>query len=76
MTQIENNEIGSSVRAKLNTALDKLDSVTIEVGGNSWNITLSDTGLVFSHAGTDLMKLDTSGNLTVIGDITAYGNIQ
>lgn len=34
MTEIINNEVGSSVRNKLNTALNKLDSVTVDGSGN------------------------------------------
>ena len=33
------------------------------------------TDLIFSHNGTLLAKLDTSGNFTAIGNITAYGTI-
>ena len=40
-----------------------------------WSITPSGTDLLFSYDGTDVGKLDSSGNLTVIGNITAYGTV-
>jgi len=30
---------------------------------------------MFAYNGTDKMKLDSSGNLTVVGNITAYGTV-
>jgi len=33
------------------------------------------TDLYFSYDGTNVGKLDSSGNLTVIGDVTAFGSI-
>jgi hypothetical protein len=43
------------------------------VGG--WNVTPSGTNLTFSYNGTNVARLDSSGNLTVIGNVTAYGTI-
>ena len=41
-----------------------------------WNIARdASNNLIFSHQGVAKMKLDTSGNLTVVGNITAYGTI-
>jgi len=40
-----------------------------------WSITPSGTDLLFSYDGTNVGKLDSSGNLTVIGNITAYGTV-
>lgn len=41
-----------------------------------WNIARdTNNNLIFSHQGVDKMKLDTSGNLTVVGDVTAFGTI-
>lgn len=55
MTEISNNEIGSSVRAKLNTALNKLDSVTVDGSGN---LTVS-PGLKIGEGQTITTILDT-----------------
>ena len=43
---------------------------------DNWTISEDGSGnLIFATNGTDTMKLDTSGNLTVIGDVTAFGTI-
>lgn len=46
---------------------------TIDFG--DWTITESSGVLYFATGGTNKMKLDASGNLTVVGDVTAYGTI-
>jgi len=46
---------------------------TVDLG--DWTITESSGVLYFAAAGTNKMKLDASGNLTVVGDVTAYGTI-
>lgn len=40
-----------------------------------WNITPTSTDLIFSYNGTNVAKLDSSGNFTVINNVTAYGTI-
>ena len=46
---------------------------TVDLG--NWTITESAGVLYFKSLGVNKMKLDASGNLTVAGDITAYGTI-
>jgi|14_taG_2_1085336.scaffolds.fasta_scaffold11234_4 hypothetical protein len=46
---------------------------TIDFG--DWTITESSGVLHFAASGTVKMKLDASGNLTVVGDVTAFGTI-
>lgn len=46
---------------------------TVDLG--NWTITESAGVLYFATGGTNKMKLDASGNLTVVGDVTAYGTI-
>jgi len=46
---------------------------TIDFG--DWTITESAGVLYFATGGTNKMKLDASGNLTVVGDVTAFGSI-
>ena len=46
---------------------------TIDFG--DWTITESSGVLYFATGGTNKMKLDATGNLTVVGDVTAYGTI-
>jgi hypothetical protein len=38
-----------------------------------WNVTPSGTKLYFNYNGTDVASLDSSGNLIVLANITAYG---
>lgn len=46
---------------------------TIDFG--DWTITESAGVLYFATGGVNKMKLDASGNLTVVGNVTAYGTI-
>jgi len=42
---------------------------------SGWSITASGTTLYFSYNGTNVAKLDSSGNITSLANITAYGTI-
>lgn len=48
---------------------------TLDNGSNDWTVTVSSNKLRFNYAGTAKMELDTSGNLKVVGDVTAFGSI-
>ena len=50
-------------------------SVTGEVDFGDWTVVESAGVLYFKHSGTNKMKLDSSGNLTVTGNVTAYGTV-
>ncbi len=50
-----------------------LNATTVDLG--NWTITESSGVLFFATSGTNKMKLDASGNLTVVGDITAFGSM-
>ena len=50
-----------------------LNATTVDLG--DWTITESAGVLYFATGGTDKMKLDASGNLTVVGDVTAFGTV-
>lgn len=51
-------------------------SLTGTIGvGNTWTVVSSGADIKFALNGVDKMKLDTSGNLTVIGNVTAYGTV-
>tara|TARA_B110000908_G_scaffold39140_1_gene47220 strand:- start:955 stop:1530 length:576 start_codon:yes stop_codon:yes gene_type:complete len=51
-------------------------SLTGTIGvGNTWTVVTSGTDITFALNGVNKMKLDTSGNLTVIGNVTAYGTV-
>jgi hypothetical protein len=49
--------------------------ITPKVEFSNWTITETGGVLYFATGGTNKMKLDASGNLTVVGDITAFGTI-
>ena len=46
---------------------------TVDLG--NWTVTESAGVLYFATGGANKMKLDASGNLTVVGNITAYGTV-
>ena len=50
-----------------------LNATTVDLG--NWTITESAGVLYFATGGVNKMKLDGSGNLTVVGDVTAFGTI-
>lgn len=43
------------------------------VASGSWTITISGTKVYFAYSGVNKMSLDSSGNLTVTGDLISYG---
>ena len=45
----------------------------VTTGG--WNVTPTGATLYFNYNGTNVAKLDSSGNLTTLANITAYGSI-
>ena len=59
----------------LSGAADVGSTLTLSAGANNWVATISSNNLVFSYGGSNKMKLDTSGNLTVTGNITAFGSV-
>jgi len=50
-----------------------MNATTVDLG--DWTITESAGVLYFATGGVDKMKLDASGNLTVVGDVTAFGTV-
>tara|TARA_R110001632_G_scaffold29126_5_gene77502 strand:+ start:2626 stop:4950 length:2325 start_codon:yes stop_codon:yes gene_type:complete len=52
-----------------------LTTPTIEGGASDWQFSVSGNDLIISYGGTSKAKLDTSGNLTVTGNVTAYGTV-
>ena len=47
----------------------------LTAGANNWSFQVLSNNLFIYYAGAKKMKLDTSGNLTVIGNVTAFGSI-
>ena len=50
-----------------------LNATTVDLG--DWTITESAGVLYFATGGVNKMKLDASGNLTTVGNVTAYGTV-
>ena len=50
-------------------------SFAIDNGANDWTFEVSSNKLIIKYSGTAKMELDTSGNLKVTGNVTAYGTI-
>ena len=50
-------------------------TITITGGTQSWTAVASGTNLTFSYNGVNKMRLDSSGNITVTGNVTAYGTV-
>jgi len=74
--------VTGTVAASANvTAVDVTASGDVSASGNvgigaNWTVRQDGSGnLIFATGGTDKMKLDASGNLTVTGDVTAFGTI-
>ena len=45
------------------------------VATTNWTVTESGTKIYFTYGGTKKAMLDSSGNLTVVGNVTAYGTV-
>ena len=41
----------------------------------AWTVTVSGTNLIFSYNGVAKVKVDSSGNVVAVGNVTAYGTI-
>lgn len=68
--------IQTQINAKANSSSPTLGSVITITGGTSdWTVTASGTNLTFAYGGVNKMRLDSSGNITVTGNVTAYGTL-
>lgn len=51
-------------------------AITITGGTQSWTVTAAGTNLTFAYNGTNVLRVDSSGNLIASGDITTNGTIS
>lgn len=65
---------GTLATATITTLTSTTANITTVDLGN-WTITESAGVLYFATSGTNKMKLDASGNLTVTGNVTGYGTV-
>jgi len=66
---------GGSITSGTVTTLTSTTANITTVDLGNWTVTESSGVLYFATGGTNKMKLDASGNLTVVGDVTAYGTV-
>jgi len=50
--------------------------VTVTGGTQSWTVVAAGTNLTFAYNGTNVLRVDSSGNLTALGDVTTNGTIS
>jgi hypothetical protein len=72
--------VTSAVQTQLNSKPSAANpslsgTITITGGTQSWTVVASGTNLTFAYNGVNRMRLDSSGNLTVTGNVTAFGTI-
>jgi len=83
-SQIDNDAVTAAKIADDAVGADQIDSTssptvatlnatTVDLG--NWTVTESAGVLYFATGGVNKMKLDASGNLTVVGDVTAFGTV-
>jgi hypothetical protein len=53
-----------------------IPGVTVSGGTQNWTATASGTNLTFAYNGVNKMRIDSSGNLTVTGNVNANGTIS
>jgi hypothetical protein len=68
--------LANTTTAGLMATSDKtrLDALSAALGGD-YTVHLASGTLTFRHNGTDIMTLDSAGNLTVLGNVTAFGTL-
>ncbi len=52
-----------------------VDVLSLNTSGTGWTIDEASDVVYFKHNGVNKAKLDSSGNLTVVGNVTAYGSV-
>jgi hypothetical protein len=63
----------SAVQPNDSPTFGTVNATTVDLG--DWTVAENAGSLFFAYLGTNKMKLDSSGNLTVLGDVTAFGSL-
>jgi hypothetical protein len=50
-------------------------AITVSGGTSNWTVVASGLNLTFAYGGVNKARLDSGGNLTVVGNVTAYGTV-
>jgi hypothetical protein len=72
--------VTSAIQTQIDTKAAHTDasiatSISLTGAASTWAFALSGNDLVISYGGVNKAKIDTAGNLTVTGNVTAYGTI-
>jgi hypothetical protein len=66
----------TATTAQLNGVSPNLSgTITVAGGTQNWTVIASGANLTFAYNGVNKMRIDSSGNLTVTGNVTAFGTI-
>jgi hypothetical protein len=69
-------DIQTQLNAKAPSASPTISgTVTLTGGTANWTWVASGTNLTFAYGGVNKFRIDSSGNMTVTGNVTAYGTI-
>ena len=74
-TVLDSNNSGSAINLSGSAVVFVTALADHMVVLSGWTITESGGTLYFATSGTNKAKLDSSGNLTVTGNVTAYGTV-
>tara|TARA_R110000823_G_scaffold53848_3_gene132378 strand:+ start:210 stop:3233 length:3024 start_codon:yes stop_codon:yes gene_type:complete len=72
-TAAQGSTADTAVQPNSSPTFGTLNATTVDLG--DWTITESAGVLYFATGGTNKMKVDATGNLTVVGNVTAYGTV-
>jgi hypothetical protein len=72
--------VTSAIQTQINTKAPSASptlsgTISITGGTQAWTVIASGTNLTFAYNGVNKMRLDSSGNITVTGNVTAFGTI-
>lgn len=67
--------VGAATNATNSTNATNATNATRITNAGGWGVTPSGTTLFFSYNGVNVAKLDSSGNLTVAANVTAFGTV-
>jgi hypothetical protein len=73
LTAIPAANITGTLPAISGASLTSVTATSVDLG--NWTVTESAGVLYFATGSVNKMKVDASGNLTVVGNVTAYGSI-
>jgi hypothetical protein len=69
----------SSIQVQLDslfTGPSFISPITVTGGTQSWTVTAAGTDLTFAYNSVNVMRIDSSGNFTVIGNVNTVGTIS